>query len=92
MILRSKKNLLRRMRKNVPTEPEYVTLLCRLDSGNNGFHSFYILPRVDRARQCRLREDDRWLNSGSRLLEFSDFYAAAKRTFFATRDANPQLP
>ena len=53
----------------MPAEREYVTLLCRLNPANNGFHSFYILPRVDRARQCRLKEDDKWLNTGSRLAE-----------------------
>jgi DNA invertase Pin-like site-specific DNA recombinase len=59
----------------VPAEREYVTLLCRLNSANNGFHSFYIFPRVDRARQCRLKEDDGWLNRGKRLLALSEFYA-----------------
>lgn len=72
----------------VPAEREYVTLLCRLNSANNGFHSFYILPRVDRARQCRLKEDDKWLNTGSRLAELSEFYAEAKRT---SANANVQL-
>jgi hypothetical protein len=65
----------------VPAEREYVTLLCRLNSGNNGFHSFYMVPRVSMARQCRLTEDDRRLTTGSRLLELSGFYAEAKRTF-----------
>jgi DNA invertase Pin-like site-specific DNA recombinase len=72
----------------VPAEREYVTLLCRLNSGNNGFHSFYIFPRVDRARQCRLKEDDRWLTTGSRLLELSEFYAEAKRS---SANANAQV-
>jgi DNA invertase Pin-like site-specific DNA recombinase len=63
----------------VPAECEYVTLLCRLNSGNDGFHSFYLFRHLDRPKQCRLKEHDIWLTTGKSLLELSEFYAEAKR-------------
>ena len=65
----------------VRPEREYVTLLCRLNSDNDGFHSFYVFQRIGRSKQCRLKEDDEWLATGKRLLELPQFYAEAKRTF-----------
>jgi DNA invertase Pin-like site-specific DNA recombinase len=78
---RTAKGKLRWTLEPVPTEREYITLLCRLNSRNNGFHSFYMFQRVDRPKQCRLKEDDTWLTTGKRLWELSDFYGEAKRIF-----------
>jgi hypothetical protein len=76
---RSTEGKLRWTLEPVPAEREYITLLCRLNSRNNGFHSFYMFQRVDRPKQCRLKQNDKWLTTGKRLLELSDFYAEAKR-------------
>ena len=77
---RSEKRKIRWTLEPVPAEGENVTLLCRLNSDNDGFHSFYVFHRVDRPKPCRLREDDKWLATGKRLLELSQFYAEVKRT------------
>ncbi len=77
---RSEKRKIRWTLEPVRAEREYVTLLCRLNSDNDGFHSFYVFQRIGRSKQCRLREDDKWLATGKRLLELSQFYAEVKHT------------
>ena len=78
---RTGNNKIRWTLQPVPREREYITLLCRLNPGNNGFHSFYMFSGVDRAKQCRLKKDDTWLTTGKRLLELSEFYGEASRIF-----------
>ncbi len=63
----------------IPAEREYATLLCRLNSKNDRFHSFYMFPRVDLLTYHRFKENDPWLASGKRLKDLSEFYEVAKR-------------
>ena len=63
----------------IPAERVYATLLCRLNSKNDRFHSFYMFPRVDLLTYHRFKENDPWLASGKRLKDLSEFYEVAKR-------------
>jgi hypothetical protein len=60
-------------------ERENMTLLCRVNPDDKGFHSFYIFRRVESSKTRQLKEHDRWLETGERLSQLSDFYLAAKR-------------
>ena len=60
-------------------ERENVTLLCRLNAENDGFHSLYVLSSIGRPSHCRLRENDPWLSLGVRLENLEQFYDATKR-------------
>jgi hypothetical protein len=53
-------------------------LVCRLDSTNKGFHSFYLMPRLGLRTYHRLKEDDPWLAAGRKLDGLSRFYELAK--------------
>jgi DNA invertase Pin-like site-specific DNA recombinase len=66
----------------VPSERSYMTLLCRLNRENTDFESFYMLPSIDRLRQCSLEEDDPWLAKAKRI-ELFQIYETAK-TFSLT--------
>jgi DNA invertase Pin-like site-specific DNA recombinase len=74
-----------RMRKNtlgwrlfpVAHESENITLICRLNGDNNGFHSFLLFPRIERWGVLRLREGDLWWRNG-RQLELSELYRLVK--------------
>jgi len=61
----------------VPHESEYVTLICRLNKENNGFHSFLLFGRIDRAKPSKIREDDPWWENGRRL-ELRELYEATQ--------------
>jgi len=61
-----------------PKERELVTLLCLLNSKNDGFHSFYVLPRNEHDREHQLRgEADPCLQRGKRLASLADLYDVA---------------
>ena len=59
-------------------ERENVTLLCRLNTANDDFHSLYVLPSIGRPSHYRLRENDPWLSLGVHLENLSQFYEVAK--------------
>jgi DNA invertase Pin-like site-specific DNA recombinase len=61
-----------------PCERDNITLLCRLNSDNTDFHSFYMVRTMDRLKACKLKENDPWLAKGQRLDELSQFYETAK--------------
>lgn len=58
----------------VPAESGFITLLCTLNSANDGFHSFYLFPRIDKSKTCRLREECGWLSRGERLEDLTQLY------------------
>jgi len=61
-----------------PKERELVTLLCLLNSKNDGFHGFYVLPRNEHDREYQLRgENDPCLRRGKRLATLAAFYDVA---------------
>jgi DNA invertase Pin-like site-specific DNA recombinase len=55
----------------VLAESGYITLVCMLNAGNNGFDSFHLFPDIDKVKPCRLREDSEWLSRGERLKELT---------------------
>jgi hypothetical protein len=52
-------------------ERENLTLLARLNTTNDAFHDFYILPSIDRRQNFHIRENDLWLDRGKRLPDLS---------------------
>jgi hypothetical protein len=62
-----------------PSEYDYITLFCRLNTANNGILSFHLFPRMNLIfRRCH--EDDRWLATGTRLNDLNEFYNVVKAT------------
>lgn len=55
------------------------TLLARLDSENNSFFDFHVLPDVNRPARYHLREKDDWLNRGQRIEDLREFCQAVGR-------------
>jgi len=64
----------------VRQERKYVTLLARLDSENQAFLDFHVLPNIDRLRRFHIRLTDSWLERGLRLAELSGFYTALRQS------------
>jgi DNA invertase Pin-like site-specific DNA recombinase len=58
-------------------ERTYITLLCRLNRENTDFKDFYMLPSIDRLKQCSLEENDPWLAKAKRIERFQ-IYETAK--------------
>jgi hypothetical protein len=52
-------------------ERKSVTLLARLDTSNQSFLDFHILPNIDRMRRFQISLSDSWLERGKRLNELS---------------------
>jgi hypothetical protein len=62
-----------------PSEYDYITLFCRLNTANNGILSFHLFPRMNLIfRRCH--EDDRWLATGTQLNDLNEFYNVVKAT------------
>ena len=56
-----------------PQERQSPAFIARLDSDNNIFQDFYVLPDL-RTRTCwRMRPEDDWLRRGRRLFSLADF-------------------
>ena len=52
----------------VPSEREYTTLLCRLNRGNIGVHSFYLFRKIDKGNKHFLVDErDPWWAKGKRI-------------------------
>ena len=60
----------------IPSEREYLTLLCRLNKENTGVHSFYLFRRIDKGTHSLLDERDPWWADGKRI-ELSQLCEAA---------------
>lgn len=54
-----------------------VTLLCLLNEPGDGFHAFYVFPRLGRTKVFRIREGCDFLLRGKRLRNLREFYRAA---------------
>jgi DNA invertase Pin-like site-specific DNA recombinase len=59
-------------------ECRHVSLVARLDIGNDSFLDFRIFPHVDRRVRFELRPADPWLDRGAMLNELSEFGAVVK--------------
>ena len=54
-------------------ERKHITLLARLNEGNQSFLDFHIFPSIDRRRRFDISLDDLWLSGGLRLNDLSAF-------------------
>lgn len=54
-------------------ECHFVTLLARLDEGNQSFLDFHVFPNIDRIRRFHISLADRWLNRGQPLNDLPAF-------------------
>ncbi len=61
-----------------PSENGYVTLLCQMNSKNDGLESFYLFPKMNRLRHRTFKVTDGWLRTGRRLDGLSEFYGMVK--------------
>ncbi len=59
----------------VPSERDYITLLCRLNKENTGVHSFFLFRMIDKGTPFKVDERDPWWAKGKRieLAQLSDF-------------------
>jgi hypothetical protein len=90
---RTKKGALRWILAPIDCERDHITLLCRLNSENIGFHSFYLVPCVDRLKPSKLRDDDPWLKKkGTRLDQLSQFCESTKALSSRLPKAESQIP
>jgi hypothetical protein len=60
-----------------PKESKYVTLLCRLDTENDGVHSFFVFPKIRWTIRHKLLANDPWLAEGIALRDLSEVRRAA---------------
>jgi len=56
-----------------PNESRSTTLICRLNSSNDGIEDLFVMPHIDRTRRFRLKEHDEWLARGRRVVCLSEF-------------------
>jgi DNA invertase Pin-like site-specific DNA recombinase len=62
----------------VRAERGLVTLVALLDPDNYGFHSFYVMPGIDKRTEYQIKgESDPWLQSGERLSGLLNLYRVA---------------
>jgi hypothetical protein len=62
------------LRWNVPAlraAQSPVTLLCRCNALDDGFHDLYLVPSDDKAGWVRIKESDGWLKRGKRIADLS---------------------
>lgn len=64
-----------------PTERNYITLLCRLNSKNDGFHDFYLFSSIDKHSWFSFTSRSEWLRKAIRLTRIADFYETAKQVW-----------
>ena len=57
----------------VPHGSQVVTLLARLNPENTAFQDFHVIPSVHRFKCFYIRLYDKWLTTGERLGDLSDF-------------------
>jgi DNA invertase Pin-like site-specific DNA recombinase len=89
---KTKKGSLRWKLTPVPSERDRITLLCRLNAENTASHSFYVIPRVDRPKACKLKDNDPWLANDVRLKDLSQFYETATALALRLPKAEHQIP
>jgi DNA invertase Pin-like site-specific DNA recombinase len=55
-------------------ERKYITLLARMNTQNQAFLDFYVLPDIERPGRFQIRMTDSWLERGVRLEDLSAFH------------------
>ena len=63
----------------VAHERKLVTLLARLDAGNQAIIDFHLMPGINRRTRLRISLDDSWLGRGIALRELSQLCKLATR-------------
>ena len=63
----------------VAHERKLVTLLARLDAGNQAIIDFHLMPGINRRTRLRISLDDSWLRRGIALRELSQLCELATR-------------
>jgi DNA invertase Pin-like site-specific DNA recombinase len=51
----------------VPSESPFVTLVCRLNSTNDGFHSFHLFRQIDKDKPLKFTEQHQWFLRSERV-------------------------
>jgi DNA invertase Pin-like site-specific DNA recombinase len=54
-------------------EPNHMTLLARLNAGNDGFQDFHLIPKSRTRTRWTIKLHDAWLKKGKQLLSPADF-------------------
>lgn len=62
-----------------------VTLLARLDTENNSFFDFHVLPSMGHSKRFHIREKDDWLGRGERIRGLGEFCQAVRRVLAERR-------
>ena len=60
----------------IAAEKRYPALLCLCDTGNKSAKHFYLVPNTDRHCEFRVKEDDEWLKSGTRIRHMAELREA----------------
>ena len=55
-----------------PSEKEYITLLCTMNSRNDGIEGYYLFQHLGRAGTYRFGRNNKWLRSATRLNSVSE--------------------
>ena len=63
----------------VAEENQYLTLVCRLNSHNDTFHSFHLFRAMNKHKGIRFTEQYPWLLQGEQLRDLNELFAVAKR-------------
>ena len=62
-----------------PRENNFVVLLCLLNARYDGFHSFYVMPDMDKVHEYQIKgEHDPWLRRGIRIGRIEGLYDALR--------------
>jgi DNA invertase Pin-like site-specific DNA recombinase len=73
------KGIIRWLIKSVPTECQLVTLVARLNTENNAFKDFFVIPPIRTCKGIVVKEDDPRLHRGIPLTDLEHFLGAAQK-------------
>jgi DNA invertase Pin-like site-specific DNA recombinase len=62
----------------VRLESQYATLLCRLNSTNDGFHSFHLFRQIDKKKAIKFTENYPWLRGGRQVKSLEELCKIAR--------------
>jgi DNA invertase Pin-like site-specific DNA recombinase len=62
----------------IKAERKYVTVVCLLNSSNDGIRSFHVFPTMELRGFHQFRENDSWLSKGTQLEHLSEFCEVVK--------------
>lgn len=69
-------------------EPNHVTLLARLNSANDGFLDFHLIPGARTRTRWTIKLDDQWLTKGKPLASMAAFVETAQ-TLSRKKNSHP---